>query len=56
VEGAQPGSSVARLVDRQPCASQELRDEAAGVGVVVDDEDTGGLHTVLILNLKRLPY
>ena len=52
---AEARPAVRRLADERPRPRQEGLDEAADVGVVVDDEDAGALHTIFIPRTSAVP-
>jgi hypothetical protein len=56
MERAEACAAILGLLHREPGPVEQLGDEAPDVGVVVDDEDAGLVHTVLILNASRVPY
>jgi len=56
VQRPQAGASVLSLLDRESCATEQLRHETPDISVVVDHEHPGGIHTFLILNPTRVPY
>ena len=56
MQGTKTGTPVLGLLDGQPGAPEQVRNETPDVGVVVDHEDAGAIHTLLILARKRVPY
>ena len=56
VQGSQTRAPVLGLLHGEPGAPQQLRDETADIRVVVDHEHPAGIHTLLILNPRRVPY
>ena len=56
MEGPKTRAPVLGLLHGQPRAPEQLGNESADVGIVVDHEDAGAIHTCLILGRKRVPY
>ena len=56
MEGAEACAAILGLLHGEPGPVEQLGDEAPDIGVIVDHEDAGLVHTVLILNASRVPY
>ena len=56
MEGAEARAPVLRLLHGEPRSSEQIGDEPPDIPVVVDHEHAGCSHTVLILDLMRVPY